>query len=301
MIITDKEILRRMEEARQNKLKEIIDTYKTFNIKHKVIYNDDGTIFKVTTNVTDDDSNTINNKSTNKSNFNANTTKNDSNNELNLPMPTFCLNDKKYCAKEYGFLMTMSKKNTNENHRYVYTNELDIDNIAKELKISKITLKRNIRKLEQLDYNILELVNTQNGLVYKLNYGAIKDDGNVNKYVTINNKMLKTLSCAFNNNAIKLYCLLKFMCDEKTFRTITNKWLCQQLGLNSDSGKNISVITEITTQLELCGFIESRIESKVFYDENLNKKITKTIKSYRLTTIDEFLDIQSKVKKKNRK
>ncbi len=213
-----------------------------------------------------------------------------------LPMPTHCLNDKKYCAKEYAGLMAISNRGSYETHRYLYKNKFNTAQLAKDLGIGRTQLERNIKKLEKLDYNILDIESSQQGIIYKLNYGAIKEDGTINKFVTINHKMLKTLACAFNSNAIRLYCLLRYMTNETEFNTMDNKWLAEQIGLSPKSKNNLDVITEITAQLELCGFIETRKVNIFKWDATKGKEVPQITKQYRLRTFTEWQTIQKTVK-----
>ncbi|MGL5717768.1 MAG: helix-turn-helix domain-containing protein [Paraclostridium sp.] len=213
-----------------------------------------------------------------------------------IGMPTHCLKDKKYCAREYGALMTISNKNKNEQHRYLYKNKFNTVQLAKDLGIGRLTLERNIKKLEKLDYNILEIENTKSGVVYKLKYGASKDEGTINKFVNINHKMLKTLVCAFNSNSIKLYCLFGYMTTETEFKAMDNKWLAEQIGLSSESKNNLDTITEIVAQLELCGFIETKKENIFKWDATKAKEVPQITKQYRLRTFIEWKAIQKTVK-----
>lgn len=215
-----------------------------------------------------------------------------------LPMPTHCLNDKKYCAKEYAGLMAISNRGSYETHRYLYKNKFNTAELAKDLGIGRVTLERNIKKLEKLDYNILDIENTKSGVVYKLYHGNIKEDGTLNKFVTINHLMLKTLACAFNSNAIKIYCLLRYMTTETEFNIMDNKWLAEQIGLSSNSKNNLDAITEIVAQLELCGFIETKKENIFKWDEKKGKEVPQITKKYRLRTFTEWQNIQNKVKNK---
>lgn len=220
------------------------------------------------------------------------------NENYKLPMPTHCLGDKKYCAKEYAGLMSMSNKNLNENHRYLYKNKIDMEELAKELGIGKKTLQKNINKLIKLEYNILEVKNTDVGVVYKLNYGEKKNNSEYTKYVTIHHQILKVLANTFNSNTIKLYCLLNYMTDETSFKPMTNVWLAEQIGLSSKSKNNLDVITDIATQLELCGFIETRKENIYKWDNKKKREVPQISKSYRLRTLKEWEFLQKRVKNK---
>lgn len=219
--------------------------------------------------------------------------------DIKLPMPTHCLKEKKYCAKEYAGLMTISnfdKKTDKRNHRYLYKNKFNTAELAKDLGIGRTTLEANIKKLEKLDYNILEIKNEQQGVVYKLHYGAINELGKKNKFVEINHSMLKTLACVFNSNSIKLYCLLGYMTNETEFKTMDNKWLAEQIGLSAKSKNNLDAITEIVAQLELCGFIETKKENIFKWDATKGKEVPQITKQYRLRTFTEWKAIQKTVK-----
>ncbi len=221
------------------------------------------------------------------------------NNTQKLPMPTDTeiLKNKKYCAKEYAGLMTISNNGIYETHRYLYKNKFNTAELAKDLGIGRVTLERNIKKLENLDCKVLSIENTKNGIVYKLHYGKYQEDtGKLNKYTTIYQPMLKTLACAFNSNAIKLYCLLSYMTNETEFKPMDNKWLAEQIGLSPKSKNNLDTITEIVAQLELCGFIETKKLNVFKWDEKQGKEVPQITKQYRLSTLEEWKSVQNKVK-----
>jgi len=213
------------------------------------------------------------------------------------PMPTNCLNNKNYNAKEYAGLMTISNRGSYENHRYLYKNSFDTAELAKDLGISRITLERNIKKLEKLDCNILEIENSRkNGVIYKLNYGTLSETtGNLNKFVTIYHPMLKELACSFNSNAIKIYCLLSYMCNETDFKMLTEDWICQQIGLNGDSERNQSSVRTLIKTLEKCKFIETRKQNVFRWDDVRKREVPQITKFYRLCTLDEWKKLDKKV------
>lgn len=212
-----------------------------------------------------------------------------------LPMPTHCLSDKKYCAKEYAGLMTISNRGLYENHRYLYKNKFNTEELAKSLGISRTTLERNIKKLEKLEYNILDIENSQQGVIYKLHYGAIKEDGSINKFVTINHQMLKELACSFNSNAIKIYCLLKYMTNETEYKILTEEWICNQIGLNGASEKNQTTVRTLIKTLEKCKFIETKKLNIFRWDEVRKKEVPQITKQYRLCTFEEWKTLDKKV------
>ncbi len=70
----------------------------------------------------------------------------------------------------------------------MYKNKLDIQEIANELNVNKATIQRNIKKLEKLDFKILKIENTLNGIVYCL---PSENNIDLNKFALINYEMLK--------------------------------------------------------------------------------------------------------------
>lgn len=277
-----------------------ISQYEMMGIPYKVIRDSEGLITTILTGVAADSNETLETEAI--ENIEQDNIWHDTLiiPEQKLPMPTFCLNDKKYCAKEYAGLMTISNRGIYEGHRFLYKNKFNTAELAKDLGIGKRTLETNIKKLEKLDCNILSIENTrEHGIVYKLEYGTVNEvTGNLHKFVTIYQPMLKTLSCAFNNNAIKLYCLLNYMTTETEFKPLDNKWLAEQIGLSSKSKNNLDAITEIVAQLELCGFIETKKENIFRWDEKKGREVPQITKSYRLRTLEQWQNIQNKVKNK---
>ena len=200
-------------------------------------------------------------------------------NNTKLPMPSNdeLLKNKKYDAREYAMLMSESKYNKKERHRYVYKNQLNLEEKAKEMKISAKTLQRNIKRLTDLEQNVLDIEKTENGIIYKLNYKH--DDKN---YVTVHHDMLKKLSASFNSTAIKLYCILKYVCNEKDFTQVTNSWLIEKLGLCVKNSKNSQLIHNITEDLMLTGYIQYKIKH---INDGIN---TKKLKYYKINSFEEW-------------
>lgn len=299
-----------MEYYRQQGLENKMAQYDMIGISYQVIRDSNGLILDV---ITDEDSKEPNRVEPIEKPSNTITTNNTDElesfemwhdtfivDDLRLPMPTHCLKNKNYNAKEYGALMTISNRSPFEGHRYLYKNKFNTSELAKDLGIGRTTLERNIKKLEKLDCNILSIENTrENGVVYKLDYGAFNEaTENTYKYVTIYQPMLKTLVCTFNNNAIKLYCLLNYMTTETEFKAMDNKWLAEQIGLSPKSKNNLDTITEIVSQLELCGFIETEKRNIFRWDEKKGKEVPQISKFYRLRTLEQWQSIQNKVKNK---
>ena len=150
---------------------------------------------------------------------------------------------------------------------------------------------------KQKDFITTSIENTRkNGVVYKLNYGLeSKTTGNINKFVTIYHPMLKELACSFNSNAIKIYCLLSYMCNETDFKPLTEDWICEQIGLNGNSERNQSTVRTLIKTLEKCKFIETKRQQIFRWDDVRKREVPNVIKTYRLCTLDEWKKLDKKV------
>ncbi|EGT4908143.1 helix-turn-helix domain-containing protein [Clostridioides difficile] len=216
-----------------------------------------------------------------------------------LPMPTYCLSEKNYCAKEFGALMLISKGSMRimhiEKNRYLYQNKFKMEELAKQIGVARTTLERNIKKLNSLDCKVLEIENSRNGIIYRLNYGTSTGyNDNVHKFVTIHHDMLQELISAFNTNAIKVYCLLCYMTTENSFKCMTEKFICEKIGLCGDSENNRSKIRKIITVFEVSKYIEVKKENKFEWDEEKNKKVPRIQKLYRLCSFSEWKNARKK-------
>ncbi|HBG7257383.1 helix-turn-helix domain-containing protein [Clostridioides difficile] len=216
-----------------------------------------------------------------------------------LPMPTFCLKEKGYFAREYAALMLLSnggmKIMHTEKNRYLYQNKFDIDALAKQLSISRATLYRNIKKLEELKCDILKIENTKNGTVYRLKYGIETGyNDEVHKFVTIHHKILEELVINFKTPNIKLYCLLCYLTNETDFKVIDEEFLCNNIGLCGKSESNKNKVRSMIRVLIKCKYIDVKKENRTFWNEETKNKINKTLKLYRLCSYEEWKNLNDK-------
>lgn len=255
-----------------------IYNYNKLGIKYQIKFDDKGNIVDIDTN--------------------PKITQNENESECNLPLPTYSLDNKKMDMELYGGLTMQSKRAIYEQHRFIYENNLDIDKLCEDLKVSKRTVKDRIKKLTKLDCNVVSIENTSNGLIYKLNYGIVNEDtGNLHKFITINNKMLNELVTSFDSNAIKLYCVLCYATNTNEFKIITEKWLCEQIGLSGSSERAKSSIRTMIASLEKCKFVETKKDNVFKFDDIKQKKVPQINKYYRLCTFEEWKLKDDKVRK----
>lgn len=190
--------------------------------------------------------------------------------DFELPVPTY---DFEIDFRVIISLLLRSNANINESEtRYIEYSRLNMDEICKELQISKKTLDRKLKILEEK--GIITKKNNSNGLIYSINYSK-----NGKYFVTIQHKILVKLLEKMDKNAIKLYILLKIQCDLlKNSRAMSNIFLCEQLGYSIKSKKNIDNIGKWSNELEKNGFIEKNQIRR--YKEKNNKKVIKKIDTY---------------------
>jgi hypothetical protein len=203
--------------------------------------------------------------------------------ELALPLNSEKENmQNKKCDYKTLAIMTLYSKMTpkeqqekeehEENYRYVYKNNIiEFTDEVEELSKNKIdTVIKNMRKLSKLEGNLVTAVKNQDGeICYVINYASDKD----REYVTIEEDMLKFLINTGNGNVIKTYVLLKYMCA-KGEKKITRSYIAQQIGLTTNSHKNLQVVSDITESLANNGFIRKRrhisvgTKEEVYYSVN---------------------------------
>lgn len=167
-----------------------------------------------------------------------------------------------------------------ETNRYIYKNKimLNKDEIEELSGVKIKTVCDNMRKLSKLEGNlVVPCISKDEQIYYIVNYES--KDGN--KFTTIHEKMLRKLINSTNSNVIKVYLIIKYMCEYELKKNgnkekkITNAYLAEQIGLSSKSHKNINLITDITDTLHQLGFINKHyvntskgIKTNIYYSIN---------------------------------
>lgn len=167
-----------------------------------------------------------------------------------------------------------------EMHRYLYKNKV-LENIESIESLSKNkinTIMKNIRKLSKLDNNVVMATNTPNGIVYYINYTK-----QGREFVTIKESMLRYLINVSNSNTIKVYILLKYLCQDKE-KNVTREYIAEQIGLSKKSRSNLQEISDITDMLFNTGFIN--IEQK--YVSELLSNGNECIKKYNYYSVNSY-------------
>ena len=232
------------------------------------------------------------------------------NNELRkVPLPAHneILRDKKFKYNTFASLMASSNKNIGDVKGMEFTNYL-YDNKIKDVldfiydttgkRISERTFNSHMKNIIDSGYDLVDLQNTPNGLVYLLR--AEYDGG---YFVTIPFIKLKELLLYTNKNALKIYIFLKdYLKNAKQgeFTPIDRRFIARSVGLSDKSVKNLDAISVILKGLAKSGFIEIKEAVKKEVSKKDPSKIqVKTIYAYRICTLAEYLEKDSKAIIKN--
>lgn len=139
---------------------------------------------------------------------------------------------------------------TYDMHRYIYEDKIlkNKDAIEQYSKTKVKTFIKNVKKLADISNGeIVSVKETNDGkIVYEIN--------KTNKYILIEEKILRILINFCNTNAIKIYVFLKWKCRERGY-IISKKEICRNIGLSENSKKQLQEITDITKGLQKLGLI----------------------------------------------
>ena len=144
------------------------------------------------------------------------------------------------------------------------------------------TIELHIKKM--LENNIpLAKVENHNGKVY---YRLLNHIGK-GYFRLIPYEKVRELVISTKNNMLKLYVLMDYLCDEKSYKEITRKKIAEMLGLSINSSRELDNIGVMLNSLRKLGFIDIRQNIVI----NKAGKEVKKINSYRITTIEEYKEI----------
>ena len=211
-----------------------------------------------------------------------------------LPANNKVLRDKKFKYNTFASLMASSNKNVGdvkvmEFSNYLYDNKIDeaIEFIYETTgkRISKRTFNGHVKNIIDSGYDLIDLQNTPNGLVYKL---RAEIDGGY--FVTIPFIQLKDLLACTNKNMLKLYVFLKdYLKNAKQgeFTTIDRSFIARSIGLSTNTHKGADVVSTMVNGLARLGYIEIKKVNESYVDKDGNKAY-RTINSYRIRTLKEW-------------
>lgn len=199
--------------------------------------------------------------------------------DFKLPVPTYEIDKKIDFSIIVALLLRSNSNNKTDTYRYIDYSRLNKKSICEECKISRQTLERRIKYLQEK--NIITTQNSKRGLVYIINYSL---DGKY--YVTIHHALLKNLLKYTNKDAIKVYIFLKMHCDSIGNKNpIPNAYICDRLGYSTKSNNNLEKIGSWTNTLANNGFIE-KIQHRIYKEVDGKKVIDKVDTYYKVHDLD---------------
>ena len=156
---------------------------------------------------------------------------------------------------------------TFDTHRYIYEDKIlkNKEEIEYYSKTKVQTFIRNAKKLATLSNG--EIVSVRKTNEGKIVYQIEKP----NKYILIEEKILRILINFCNANAIKTYVFLKWKCRERGC-IISRREICENIGLSANSKRQLQEITDITKGLQKLGLISRKTTTGTSIDgEDYNR------------------------------
>ena len=208
--------------------------------------------------------------------------------DFEIPIPTYEVDNKIDFSVIVAILLRSNVKTKEDNYRYINYNRLNKDAICKECDISRTTLDRRLKCLQE--ENIITLEQTSKGYVYIIRHS--KD----NRYfVSVQHRLLKNILKYTNKDAMKVYILLKIQIELLgNKRPMTNAYIASQMGLDPSSEIVLSNVSSWTNALANNGFIEK--EHHIVYEKIEEGKII----IERVDTTYELNDLDTWKKKKDK-
>lgn len=166
-----------------------------------------------------------------------------------------------YFSNYQGDYEIRNFEGTFDTHRYIYEdkilkNKSEIEHYSK----TKIqTFIRNAKKLATISNG--EVVSVRKTNEGKIVYQIEKP----NKYILIEEKILRVLINFCSTNAIKTYVFLKWKCRENGC-IISRKEICENIGLSSTGERQLQEITDITKGLQKLGLINRKTTTGISVD-----------------------------------
>lgn len=165
----------------------------------------------------------------------------------------------------YSSYKQFEEDGSENKYRYLYRDKIiEFTNEIEAMSNNKMnTILKNIKKLSDLDGNLVSACKSKDGKIYYIiNYYENHN------YVLIHEEMLRVLINSCKPHVVKIYCLLKYLCRNGE-KKITRKYIAEQIGLSTKSGSTLNVIMDSINMLNASGFINKRYE--YVYDGNTKK------------------------------
>lgn len=169
-----------------------------------------------------------------------------------LPSSPEILANKDIPIRTYALLMLYSNwggSKLNNNTRYLYDNKLsdNINEILSQLNISRNTFRKHLQNLRKYSKSIFKPKMVNNELVYMLT----PNDHEGKNFILIDSETLLRLICHYNENCIRIYIILCYVCRNGPTK-ITHECLSCSIGNSSNSRR---LVYNAANNLESLNFI----------------------------------------------
>lgn len=156
----------------------------------------------------------------------------------------------------------LKKKNISIDSRTIRNEKEDIEKTSHK---SWSSTYKSLIKMSDKHKDLIKIKKIKKENTYTVSYSNKNSKG----YILIDDNIIKILLGSRDSATIKTYLLLKMICKDGS-KIVTRDYICDNIGLSSNSTTNLNKITKITNFLE-----ESNLIRKEYIK---NKNCTRSIK-----------------------
>lgn len=136
----------------------------------------------------------------------------------------------------------LKKKNISIDSRTIRNEKEDIEKTSHK---SWATTYKSLMKMSAKHKDLIKIKKIKKENTYTVSYGNKNSKG----YILIDDNIIKILLRNRDSATIKTYMLLKMICKNGS-KIVTRSYICDNIGLTSNSTTNLNKITKITNFLE---------------------------------------------------
>jgi hypothetical protein len=136
----------------------------------------------------------------------------------------------------------LKKKNISIDSRTIRNEKEDIEKISHK---SWATTYKSLIKMSAKHKDLIKVKKIKKENTYTVSYSNKNSKG----YILIDDNIIKILLRSRDSATIKTYLLLKMICKDGS-KIVTRSYICDNIGLTSNSSTNLNKITKITNFLE---------------------------------------------------
>lgn len=142
----------------------------------------------------------------------------------------------------------LKKKNISIDSRAIRNEKEDIERISHK---SWSTTYKSLVKMSTKHKDLIKVKKIKKENTYAISYSNKDNKG----YILIDDNIIKILLGSRDSATIKTYLLLKMICKNGS-KVVTRSYICDNIGLSSNSTTNLNKITKITNYLEYNNLIK---------------------------------------------